>query len=348
MLGGCALAPAGFTRSQFISTASTLSRGETVILGARQYGEVQLAPIHLDSDGRWSSGPPGPQRVGHTAAVLPDGEILVCGGLDPHSGMVKSAEASLYDPKARTWRSTTAMHTGRLGATAVTLSNGRVLVHGGTDNAHPASELYDPTTGTWEEAARFESCEFGQLVALRDGRALLVSETCAALYDPRMEGWINAAAPQHTHRGATLTALSDGRVAVVGGQDSGGVGAVTEFYEPSTDRWVRGPTPVHPRWAHSTTQVGDVLVIAGGRRLGPRGAGRRMHSVELFNLRSGERGRKSLGIRRSDHLAAGLANGDVVVLGGSVGMIFNNFPSHRYARIRLSPRWRRAARRLPR
>ena len=71
-----------------------------------------------------------------------------------------------------------------------------------------------------------------------------------------------------------------------------------------------------------------------------------MHSIELIDLRSGARGRKSLGLRRSDHIAAGLPNGDVVVLGGSVGMIFNNFASHRYARIRLPPRWRRAARRV--
>ncbi len=120
---------------------------------------------------------------------------------------------------------------------------------------------------------------------------------------------------------------------------------MTEFYEPRTDRWADGPILGRPRWAHSTTQVGDVLIVAGGRRLGPKKEGRRMHSVELFDLRSGKRGSKSLGVRRSDHIAAGLPNGDVVVLGGSVGMIFNNFASHRYARIRLSPRWRKAARR---
>ena len=344
LIGGCTLAPRGFVRSQHLSTVTTLPNGESVVIGAALHGDFRRAPIHLDARGRWSRGPKGPDGSGHTAALLSDGRILICGGL---TGALKSAGVHLYNPSARTWRSASPMHTARLHAAAVTLGDGRVPVHGGGyDEPKLRDELYDPSTDRWKTVPAAEACRDGHLAALRDGRALLMSDDCAALFDSATERWTQANAPRHRHRGGSATVLTDGRVLLVGGNGDAAASRSTELFDPNTNVWTAGPPLTHGRWAHSTTQVGNVLIIAGGRSTGPR-SGRRMHSIELFDLRTGQRGRKNLGIRRSGHAVAALPNGDVFLLGGSVGMIFNNFPSHRYARVRLSRRWRKRAHAAP-
>jgi len=344
LVGACAVAPRGFNRSQHLSTVSQLPNGEAVILGAMLHGEVRLAPLHLDSRGRWSSGPTGPERVGQAVATLADGRILVCGGLEAGSGRLESAKVSLYDPMRRSWAVGSSMLARRHHATAAVLGDGRVLVHGGIDGGSggPLTEAYNASTGLWSAVDDDDEngCPgTGPLVGLDDGRALLIAGRCAAAFDPVANGWTRLPGPQYMHRGGTVTQLADGRVIVVGGNEGDKAARATELFDPRTGFWVAGPTLTHGRWAHSSTQVGDVLVIAGGRRKGPK-PDRRMHSVELLDLRNARRGRKTLGVRRSGHVALAVDDRGVVLVGGSVGMIFNNFPSHRTARVRVPRRWR--------
>lgn len=345
---GCALAPRGFERSRYGSSVSVLPEGEVVVLGASRHGDLRLAPLHLGRRGRWSAGPTGPTRVDHTATILFDGRILVCGGRDSTTRPLESAAAEIYDPVRRTWRSVAPMHARRTGATAARLGDGRVLVHGGTHDAPGAAyaELYNPVTASWAVAEHFTACDRGRyLVALKDGRALLVADDCAATFDPLTERWTIAATPQRAHRTGTATALADGRVILVGGNNNKQTARVTELFDPETNTWTDGPTLKYGRGSHSTTLLDGVLVIAGGRRWGPILSGRRMHSVELVNLGTGTHRQRTLGVRRSDHLAVPIGSkmgeGDLFLIGGAVGVIFNNFPSHRYIRFRARDRWGR-------
>jgi hypothetical protein len=66
------------------------------------------------------------------------------------------------------------------------LSDGRVLMAAGADNAGTAAETYNPTTGTWSStgASKWGSM-YSQTVLLRDGRVLVVGgvgSTGAQLY----------------------------------------------------------------------------------------------------------------------------------------------------------------------
>ncbi|HEV2006279.1 MAG TPA: kelch repeat-containing protein [Candidatus Limnocylindrales bacterium] len=108
-------------------------------------------------------------RSQHTATLLPDGRVLLVGGIGPDKPLGGGVTAGdvlgtveLYDPLLRIWRPGHSMSTPRLGHIAILLLDGRVLVAGGMDTAPvpgcdtsrcnlamTSAELYDPTTNTW-------------------------------------------------------------------------------------------------------------------------------------------------------------------------------------------------------
>src|SRR5690349_3052879 len=85
-----------------------------------------------------------------TATTLPNGKVLVAGGLDV-SGFLASAE--LFNPATATWTPTGALNLTRDGHTATLLPDGKVLVVGGVEASDASSEsladaeLYDPAAG---------------------------------------------------------------------------------------------------------------------------------------------------------------------------------------------------------
>ncbi len=62
-------------------------------------------------------------RVGHTATLLRNGQVLVAGGENSTNGL---SSAELYNPATRKWTLTGSMATGRY-----------------------SGEFYDPSTGAW-------------------------------------------------------------------------------------------------------------------------------------------------------------------------------------------------------
>ena len=68
-------------------------------------------------------------RSCHTATLLPNGKVLVAGGLSNVAYFSKTAE--LYDPATGQWTLTGSMATDRFFHTATLLINGKVLVTGG-------------------------------------------------------------------------------------------------------------------------------------------------------------------------------------------------------------------------
>ena len=175
-------------------------------------------------------------RAAPAAAVLPDGRVLVAGGYNyvepdweaaaptvvlaravpgatpstvtpddvevpPHGYALATAE--LFDPRTGSWTRTGPMRFARVGAAAVTLSDGRVLVVGSSAEevervdarAYENAEVYDPATGRFTLVGRLPAIRagaleqsgknpvpdeapwpgaVGTLVALEDGGALLV------------------------------------------------------------------------------------------------------------------------------------------------------------------------------
>src|SRR5205085_334851 len=123
--------------------------GRVLVVGGLGLDVSSSAELYDPQNGMWTeTGSTVAPRYYHTATLLPDGKVLVTGGVGTAGG-IGTASAELYDPATGTWRATTSLSAERLAHTATLLSDGKVLVVGGLDHTALASaEVYDPTSET--------------------------------------------------------------------------------------------------------------------------------------------------------------------------------------------------------
>ncbi len=127
-------------------------------------GGVQLvqdtgnAELFDPQAGRWSpAGTLSRVRSGEALAPLAGGGALAAGGCIGSSGAPPAAvdTVEIFDAAARTWRPVQRLPEPRCGATAIALTDGRVLVVGGQDQpgagVHDAV-VFDSKSGTWSQA----------------------------------------------------------------------------------------------------------------------------------------------------------------------------------------------------
>ena len=219
--------------------------------------------------------------------LLNDGRVLVVGGLDIGSSDSSSqpdsvSAAEIFYPETNEWQQAAAMNQAAEDQATVLLSDGRVLVVGGTmsDGRETArAELYDPATDTWTSIGNM-SVERGRpkAILLSDGRVLVTGDGrldfgaitgSSEIYDPDTDKWTSAAGMSYPRIGHTLTALPDGRVLAAGGENPTGsdylIYSTTEIFDPVANSWSPGPELSEPRSEHSTTLLPDgrVLVVGG-------------------------------------------------------------------------------------
>src|SRR5262249_42509555 len=136
-------------------------------------------------------------RYGHTVTLLPNGQVLVAGGVSSGYSLINTAE--LYDPATGTWSPTGSLNAPRGYHSAILLRNGKVLVAGGYINSccpesaiTPTAELYDPDTGTWSLTGNLNIPHSGHTVTLlSNGKVLFAggAPNTAELYDPLNGTW---------------------------------------------------------------------------------------------------------------------------------------------------------------
>lgn len=232
-------------------------------------------------------------HYGHTATLLPDGKVLVAGGLITKTGGPTNSgtpSAWLYDRSRGTWTATGNMVMPRSFATATLLLSGKVLVAGGSVSDSfvdtTSAELYDPSTGTWRATGNMVR-PHSQATAtlLANGQVLVAgggtdtpSTATAELYNPDTGSWTatgNMTTPRMDH---TATQLPDGEVLVVGGADfsvtdSNGfpeVAASAELYDPGTGSWAVAASMSTQRAGQTATILPDgKVLVTGGVGGGP-------------------------------------------------------------------------------
>ncbi|MGH8094881.1 MAG: kelch repeat-containing protein [Chthoniobacterales bacterium] len=173
---------------RFAQTATLLTNGKVLVAGGSDgSGLLASAETYDPASGKWTltgslakraltAGSLNIAREGHTATLLPNGQMLVAGGLGANNSVLASAE--LYDPTSGAWSATGNLATARVGHTATLLSSGQVLVAGGSDSgdvAMASAELYDFMNGTWTAAGSMLTARVGQTATLQSNGQVLVA-----------------------------------------------------------------------------------------------------------------------------------------------------------------------------
>lgn len=161
-------------------TATLLSNGKVLVTGGHDGNNPLTNSMLYDpTTGQWSpTGELITGRFNHTATLLFNGKVLVAGGKGkkaPNAYLTYLNDAELYDPITGKWSQTGTLHIGRALHTATLLTNRKVLVIGGYNDAYLNSvELYNIATGLWIPTANLLATR-GEHTAtlLSDGRVLI-------------------------------------------------------------------------------------------------------------------------------------------------------------------------------
>ncbi len=141
---------------RFGHSATLLADGRILVTGGWRHGGTSalnppLASVQIyDPAGDlWTDAKPlKTARAEHASVTLPDGRVLVMGGL----GHAALADAEIYDPSRNVWMPAMPMQQPRYGH-AATLAGDRVLVTGGFAQQPQAGVLaYDIARGVWQAA----------------------------------------------------------------------------------------------------------------------------------------------------------------------------------------------------
>jgi hypothetical protein len=199
-----------------------------------------------------------------TATLLNDGRVLVAGG-----GVLTT---EIYDPSTGNWLTQGNLGQARASHTATRLLDGRVLVTGGVTGSTvvPTAELYNPATGTWAPTGSLNQARAYHAAALLpNGKVLVVggsstadglgSLASAELYDPASGTWSPAASMSMARAALSATALPNGHVVAVGGNNGN---AYRRVPSSTTQPRARGRSPA-PRARHATTTPPHCWPMAG-------------------------------------------------------------------------------------
>jgi N-acetylneuraminic acid mutarotase len=177
-----------------VGQSATLLRDGRVLVagGGDGFTPSSSAEIYDPNKDRWSAAASmTTNREGHTATLLASGDVLVTGGVAPDAQtlvIVAPSSAEVYDPPANRWSTIASMAEARDEYTATLLSNGRLLIVGGTGQSR--AEVYDPARNVWSTASATMNRYLHTATRLPDGRILVVggygleSLDIALLYDP--------------------------------------------------------------------------------------------------------------------------------------------------------------------
>lgn len=215
-------------------------------------------------------------RAGHTAGLLPNGDVLMVGGLAQTSitTIVPLVAVNRYTESPTPWSRDAPLDPGRSGQAMVTLANGHLLTIGGHNGITEIATVQD--------------------------------------YNPSILQWTTRRALRHPRAYHTATAFRDGSVLVIGGLANGVPVESVEIYHPDTDTWEELPPLVPARVHHSATLLRDGKVLVVG---GMTGDGRVLDEVLLWDP-AGWQSATSLNQPRASHSATRLYDGSVLIVGG--------------------------------
>jgi len=189
-------------------------------------------------------------------ALLPDGRVLVAGGVQPDDLNREIRTAELFDPATLSFSPTGPM--SFQGGDMGTLPDGRIFFA-----SSPNTEVYDPRSGTFAFAGVIPGT--AGAAALADGRVVVVGPTggltgddgSIGIWDPTRQTYEPINSLQHSLYSATL--LDNGRVLVTGGKRAAWAGV----FDPATEQVIEINAPATSRPTVTRLLDGRVLLLGG-------------------------------------------------------------------------------------
>ena len=236
------------------------------------------------------------RRADHTATLLPDGRVLIAGGMVENGVFLNSAE--LYDPAKGTFVATASMQSRRVGQSATLLPNGKVLIAGGlagrVSEGGPGNvattEIYDPATARFTPGLPMTTPRTGHIAALLSNGKVLVAGgadgdehalASAEIYDSATNKWTATGSMLTPRASRAAVVLKDGRVLVTGGGEGWNL---AEIYDPARGVWQATGNMTTRRVKHSATLLPDGRVLITGGS--PDNQWHPVRSAEIFDPRT--------------------------------------------------------------
>jgi len=248
-------------------TATLLPDGRVLICGGREGSKydspvLKECEIYDPKTGKFTlTDSMSVPRRSHTATLLKDGRVLICGGgsgTATFDGSDATDKCQIYDSKTNKFTEISPMHFPRQYHRATLLNDGRVLITGGsskgTFDPSTQAEVYNPKTNqfTLVPSMHHERIIHAS-VLLTDGRVLLAggvnpknyeAREDAEIYDPKKNQFIPIS-PMHFKRvDIQGIRLNDGKVLIAGGsslpfgpKDKAYFNPSAEIFDPVTGKF---------------------------------------------------------------------------------------------------------------
>lgn len=179
------------------------------------------------SNNSWSAAAPMPKaRHGHQMMRLPNGEVLLVGGLDSIGNPL--TETWRYDPLLNQWQSAGDLSFGASFFQMLSLPGGDILVLGGLGNggALDRVERYNINTQTWQSAGYLLEKRFGlAAVMLPNGKVLIsgggggVPFASCEIYDPVLQTSTLSSALNRPRSEHQMFRMAGNKIWAVGGKN---------------------------------------------------------------------------------------------------------------------------------
>jgi hypothetical protein len=267
-------------------------------------------------------------RSGHTATLLPDGQVLIAGGMERNGVFYDSAE--LYNPATGSFAAVRGrMSTRRVGHIATLLPSGKVLIAGGWggNGVLASAELYDPATRAFIQTGSMNVGR-GDFTAtlLQNGRVLVAGGedesdhalSSAEIYDPASGKFIRTGSMTAARTMHTAVTLPNGKVLVAGGGEYQHPLASAELYDSTSGTFTATGSMSVPRYKQAAMLLPDGTVLVVGGSDGRDWQGRHA-SAEVYNPARGAFstiGNMNTARFKLPDAVALLRNGRVLVAGG--------------------------------
>jgi N-acetylneuraminic acid mutarotase len=235
--------------------------------------------------------------------------------------------STVYDPADGLIIPVGKMQTARAAHTATVLKNGKVLIVGGfAGNPLSKAETYDPILKTFESVGQMTVARAEHSATLLPNGKVLIAGgyngnylSSTEVFDPQTSTFFAGPEMTTARSGHTATVLNNGKILFAGGVGvSWSFLQSAELYNVQTNTFLRTGSMTTARESHTATLLknGTVLITGGHKD-------RRVNitiysSAELYEPDSEKF--KSIGnmmVKRHKHDAAKLADGSVLINGGS-------------------------------